>query len=75
MTREKVFYVDSGGSSHIVNSKDLLVDSKLCELHIAVAQKGSEIKSEASGLLKAEECGLKNVLFVPDLAENLLPKF
>lgn len=66
------FIVDSGATSHMVKNKEILTNVKKCDTNIGIAKKNQNMKSEEIGSVNGDICILKNVLYVPELSENLL---
>lgn len=64
--------VDSGTTSHMVNDKSLMKDMKNLKSNIKVAKANEVMKTEGVGSCDFETCTLKNVVYVPELAANLL---
>lgn len=71
-SRRLEWLLDSGSSKHMTNDISLLVNIKKMDSEIGIAKQDSYILSKAVGTLVAKECNLENVLYVPDLARNLL---
>lgn len=66
------FIVDSGATSHMVQSKEMLIDMRKCETEVGTAKEDQNMKAEGEGSIDSEFCILKNVLYIPQLSKNLL---
>lgn len=68
--------VDSGSSSHMCNNANLLCNLKTNRIEITCADKGTKLESSGVGDMHVSINGftktLNNVLYVPQLSENLL---
>lgn len=64
--------VDSGSSSHMVNSVTQLKDMRDVNSEIGTAKKSISMKAEGIGVVEAKDCTLKEVVYVPELSKNLL---
>ncbi|KAJ1521725.1 hypothetical protein ONE63_003366 [Megalurothrips usitatus] len=66
------FIVDSGASSHLTKDKTILNDIKTETVKIHLAKDGSHMQSFFQGRLETDSFDLSKVLYVPDLASNLM---
>ena len=66
------FVADSGTSTHLVNDPSLLSNAVDKVTFISLAKDNDYLVSKKQGDLKLDTCTLKNVLYAPQLAENLL---
>lgn len=66
------FVVDSGSSSHLVNSQQCLVNRSPDRTKFNVAKAGESIVSEMTGDVVGTKCTLKGVRYLPELRRNLL---
>jgi len=69
---EFIWILDSGSSSHMVNDERLFKSLTWKESEIGIAKKKETIKSKGIGTVETENCILNDVLFVPELRQNLL---
>ncbi|UYV76700.1 hypothetical protein LAZ67_14001823 [Cordylochernes scorpioides] len=65
-------FVDSGSTSHITNSKKFLLDEVDCNSKISIAKKEETLIPKSVGKIQEKKCDLKEVMFVPNLTNNLL---
>ncbi|KOB70462.1 Retrovirus-related Pol polyprotein from transposon TNT 1-94 [Operophtera brumata] len=70
------FIVDSGSTSHMCNNDNLFVDFKSNKVSINCADKTAKLQSSGMGSVQVTINGvtkiLKDVMYVPQLSENLL---
>ncbi|UYV80232.1 K02A2.6-like, partial [Cordylochernes scorpioides] len=66
------FIVDSGSTSHMINSKRFLLDEVDCNSKISIAKKEETLIAKSVGKIQGKKCDLKEVMFVPNLTNNLL---
>lgn len=64
--------LDSGSTSHMVNDARQLEDYKEIEAEVGSAKKNELMKAVAAGKVDIGKCMLEDVLFVPDLRQNLI---
>lgn len=64
--------VDSGTTSHMVNSKEYFNNMRRINSKIGVAKTKETMTAERIGSMSFESCSLKEVMYVPDLSVNLL---
>jgi len=69
---EFIWILDSGSSSHMVNDEKLFKSLTRKESEIGIAKKKETIISKGIGTVETENCILNDVLFVPELSQNLL---
>ncbi|UYV70767.1 hypothetical protein LAZ67_8000536 [Cordylochernes scorpioides] len=68
------FIVDSGSTSHMINSKRFLLDEVDCNSKISIAKKEEALIAKSVGKIQGKKCDLKEVMFVPNLTNNLLSR-
>ncbi|UYV70659.1 hypothetical protein LAZ67_8000192, partial [Cordylochernes scorpioides] len=66
------FIVDSGSTSHMINSKKFLLDEVDCNSKISIEKKEETLIAKSVGKIQGKKCDLKEVMFVPNLTNNLL---
>lgn len=63
--------VDSGTTSHMVNSKEYLCNTSKINSRIEVAKTSETMPAKEIGSMFLEKCTLNEVMYVPDLTVNL----
>lgn len=64
--------VDSGTTSHMVNDRSQITNMKKINTKIEVAKMDETMNAEGIGRCELRQCNLTDVVYVPDLAANLL---
>lgn len=64
--------VDSGTTSHMVNSKEHLCNARKINSRIGIAKTSETMTVKEIGSMFLEKCTLNEVMYVPDLTVNLL---
>jgi hypothetical protein len=70
--KSEIFIIDSGSTIHMTNKRELLHDIKYEKSNVFVAKSGESMSAEAIGSISCKNFTLKNVLYVPELAQNIL---
>ena len=69
---DNMWVLDSGSTSHMSYNKNLLTKTSKAHAVVHTSKKGQTMQAEILGQIKAAECTLNNVLYIPGLDRNLL---
>lgn len=71
-TTNSQFIVDSGCTTHLTRTENILKNEKSINTKIHTAKKNEQLISEKAGKIETKDFYIDNVLYVPNLEENLL---